>query len=63
MKMANSIQGGAVDELSKALLAKENKRKPEDPRFARPAWEIFKKRWVTHDLCRERGSSKSASRP
>ena len=29
-------QGGAVAKWSKALLVKENKRKPKDPRFAPP---------------------------
>ena len=34
--------GGAIAEWSKALLLRENKRKPKrEPRFALPAWAIF----------------------
>ena len=39
--------GGAVAELHKALLVRENKPKPKDPRFTLPALAIFKKdAWV-----------------
>ena len=40
-------KGVAIGEWSKALLERENKPKPKDPRFCLPAWAIFKKdAWV-----------------
>ena len=38
------LEGGAVAERTKALQQRGNVRKLKDPRFALPAWAIFKKR-------------------
>ena len=37
-------KGGAVAEWSKALLERENKRKPKRSQVRPPAWAIFKKK-------------------
>ena len=42
-KVSTVVMGGAVAEWSKALLVRENKRKPKDPRFTPRPGQSLKK--------------------